>query len=211
MPRDFGTGILYLREGPDLRAPRSDTLPIYGSPDPASELRALFVFDQPEQHHYSYLVLSDQPDLVSNVLEFAYEESGLPLDSLAPGGWVRVIYARNQAGEPQKGWIEPRPDQVTHLLWRDHLQEQSLYFLSPEAEQFYAAPRGEPLSIPLQPLPGDYELIPVGVEGEWMQVRVVMPTVCVAEPGEEPTEQLAWIRYLHPDGRPRVWYYTRGC
>lgn len=209
--RDFGRGIVHLSASPGERVPRSDTVRIHRSPERTSEVRARFVFDQPDAYGYSYQLLGTQPGLVSNVLEFAYEESGLPVDSLPPGGWLRVVYAVDPEGEPQRGWVEFDPERLSYRSWRDHLPQHYLYFLSPESSQFHSSPEGERLALPLGPLPGDYEMIPVGVEGEWMQVRVRSPSDCTREPGQESTEQLAWIRYLQPDGRPRVWYYARGC
>lgn len=208
LQHDFGTGILFLAESPGGRGLRSDTVAIHGSPDPASEVKALFVFDQSDPNSWSYQIWNREQDLVSNMLEFAYEESGLPLDSLHPRGWARAIYARDSLGESQKGWVELRSGPLAHMLWTDHLPERGLYLLSPETREFFSEPQGEPLAIS----PGDaYELIPTRVQGNWMQVRVVTPSICGAAPGKEVRERIAWIRYWQPDGRPRVWYYARGC
>lgn len=205
---DFGTGILFLTEPPGGRYPRSDTIAIHASPDPTSRVKALFVFDQPDPNMWSYQVWSPEPDLHSNVLEFAYEVSGVPLDSLEPGGWARAVYARDSLQESRKGWVELPSGRVGHLLWRNHLPERSLYVVSPETTELFEAPEREPLAIPLG---DDHALTPMRVEGDWMQVRVATPSVCGAAPGEEIREAVAWIRYLQPDGRPRVWYSARGC
>lgn len=208
LQHDLGTGVLFLRESPGGQDPRSDTLAIHGSPDPASEVEALFVFDQPDPNSWSYQLWSREPDLISNVLQFAYEESGLPLDSIDHRGWARVLYAQDSVATPRNGWVKLRSGRVSHVLWREHIPERSLYFPSPETRMFYSAPRGQPLAISTG---DDYELIPLRVEGDWMEVRIVTPSACGAAPGEEIREQRAWIRYLQPDGRPRVWYYARGC
>lgn len=43
-----------------------------------------------------------------------------------------------------------------------------------------------------------------------MRVRPVAPSDYCDDPEQPRTAEL-WVRYLDHTGRPRVWYYTRGC
>lgn len=207
--QDLGTGVLHLVSSPaDGPYPREDTVLIHEAPDSASPVRAEFVLSKPVAHRYAYSVRTDRPDLIGNVLEFKYEESGLPLDSVTSAGWTRVVYARSHAGEFQVGWVAPEPERLAHVLWRDHLPQRSLYPLFPDQQPLRSAPGGEPISTP--EAEAGYELVPMRVEGEWMQVRL-RRSACHSGGGERHPERIAWIRYLDSDGRPRVWYYARGC
>lgn len=207
--QDFGTGVVHLVSSPaDGPYPREDTVLIHEAPDPASPVRAEFVLSKPVAHRYSYSVRTDRPDLISNVLEFRYEESGLPLDSVTSAGWMRVVYARSRAAEFQVGWVASEPGRLAQILWKDHLPQRSLYPLVPDAQPLRSAPGGEPISTPDEE--GGYELVPIRVEGEWMQVRL-RQSACRSGGREPGAERVAWIRYLDSDGRPRVWYYARGC
>jgi hypothetical protein len=205
---DLGAGVLFLPEPPDARVPRSDTVAIHAAPDAAAPVKARFVFDQPGPHGWSYQLWSGEAGLSSNVVEFAYEVSGIPFDSVAAGGWTRVVYGRGAPEGPRTGWVEPRAGTVENRLWRDVLPERSLHFLSPEMVAFHAAPDGPTHAFALD---DGYELGPQRVDGDWMEVRVTSPSACAAAAGQEVREHTAWIRFVDPDGRPRVWYHARGC
>lgn len=207
--QDLGTGVVHLAESPaNGRHPREDTVLIHEAPDPASPVRAEFVLSRPVANRYAYSVRSARPDLVSNVIEFRYEEAGLPLDSITSDGWMRVVYARSHAGEFQAGWVAPDPERLAHLLWADHLPRRALYSLHPDRQPLRSAPGGEPIS--LTEREAELDLVPVRVEGDWMEVRL-RESACTSRGGEPAEERSAWIRYLGPDGRPRVWYHARGC
>jgi hypothetical protein len=86
-----------------------------------------------------------------------------------------------------------------------------LFWLEGEAPALAETPGGAvtPFPVPVGP-DDDYIMWAEEARGEWLRVRVVSPADYCAEPGS-PGVWRGWIRYLREDGRPRVWYYTRGC
>ena len=149
-----------------------------------------------------------------NVLEFAYEEAGIPLDSLAAASsWARVILGFDKAGHPYPGWMSLDSARVKYLLWRKVLAGNDVFFLPDETPRFHAGPGGAELPVSVKTGANvDYILHPLEVRGSWLRVRVAQPAdICVGPDAPKSQTAEAWIRYLRPDGRPRVWYYTRGC
>lgn len=135
-----------------------------------------------------------------------------------------MIYGFAEA-EPRFGWVRREERRTKLLLWERELIDggRDLFFLAPaEGLALYDSPGGErvrlepaPVDDPRGGSPGnsvpDHRLEPLEVAGRWMKVRVVMPDYS-CQPAEGPTsERTAWIEYLDERGRPRVWYYTRGC
>jgi hypothetical protein len=126
-------------------------------------------------------------------------------------GWARVIYGQSDAG-PLRGWADTSAGGVRMLRWADLLQRYPLFLPDPEAAWFHDAPDGAVLDIRLAPAGAaiaDYHLEPLATDGEWMQVRIVVPSTCSGQPAS--SQRTAWIRYLDPNGRPLVWSRTRGC
>ncbi len=146
--------------------------------------------------------------LATNLLEFGYEEVGLPLDSLAAdGGWARVVPGFRKDGTPVHAWAAVG-GRVQVVRWPERLIERDLFFRDGVTPAFYAAPDGAPAAFPL---PGrDYILHPLEARGPWMRVRAVTPSDMCDTP-ESPRAAELWIRYLDERGRPLVWYHTRGC
>jgi len=219
--RDRGRGMVsHALESLDPDAwPAADTLRIHELPEKASAVIARFIFVAPAPHAWSYVVEADEADIESRALEFDYEILGLPVDSIEPeGAWVRVLYGRGPDGAPRHGWVRTQDGGGRVQLWEEILPERPLFFLGPaDRIRFHDRPGGDPVEIDLAPGPVatpptfDYRLEPLDVEGSWMKVRIVTPDdACVTEPVVA-REHEAWIRYLDDRGRPRVWYYTRGC
>lgn len=235
---DYGIGIVAfaasamegMAEGEDAGAefPRADTMLVLQAPAAGAPIVARFILRRPEAFSWSYALEAEEVGVEGNTLEFDYEELGVPVDSLAPGGeWVRVIYGF-AAAEPRYGWVrreEGREERRTRvILWERELLDggRSLFFSRPAGGlAFYDGPRGERVRLDLvatEDPPGDpltadfdYRLEPLEIVGRWMKVRVVTPDYsCQFDEG--PTrEEVVWIEYLDESGRPRVWYYARGC
>ena len=84
-----------------------------------------------------------------------------------------------------------------------------------DSARFHEAPEGPAAPFPLPPPgsggpPGDYILWPLERAGDWMRVRAVTPSDYCADP-PAPREDTLWIRWRGASGRPRVWFFTRGC
>jgi imidazolonepropionase-like amidohydrolase len=206
---EHGVGVVAFREPHASGLPRVDTLRIREQPNPSAPLQAMVVLD--ERGPGGWYTLLAGPHVQRNLAEIAYEELAVPFDSLA-GSWARVVYGRSAAGLPLRGWVDTRAGGVRTLRWADLLPKHALFFPDPAKARFHGAPGGALLDIPFTP-PGasaaDFDLQPIRAEGEWMQVRVVVPSVCSGLPTA--TERTAWIRYLDSSGRPLLRARTRGC
>lgn len=219
--RDRGQGVVShaLEAFSPAAWPAVDTMLIHEAPTASSPVVARFLFLVPEPYTWSYRLEAVEDDIESRALEFDYEILGLPVDSFVPDEpWVRVLYGRGPDAAGRYGWVRTGDGVAGSSRWEEILSERSLFFLGPADEiRFYDAPGGNPVDIDLAPglvaLPPtfDYRMEPLEVAGSWLQVRIVTPDdACVAE-RIETREQVAWIKYLDDRGRPRVWYYTRGC
>lgn len=220
--RDFGVGIISFASSPGagLELPAADTMVVYQSASVLSPVVARFLFRVPEAFVWDYHLETGEDGIKSNALEFGYEELGLPIDSLRPGGeWVRVIYGF--AGvEPKRGWVRRTEGQTQVMIWAEALLSngQPLFFAGPDkGVVFYDRPAGDRVALELvrgeKPSHStfDYRLEPLEVEGRWMKVRVVTPDATCESDSGETKESIVWIEYLDERGRPRVWYYARGC
>jgi hypothetical protein len=204
-----GVGVVAFREPGASGLPRVDTLTIRERPSPASPVLAMVVFD--ERGPGEWYTLLAAPGVQRNAAEIAYEELAVPFDSVA-GHWAHVIYGRSATGQPQWGWVETSANGVRTLRWADLLRQHTLYLADPVAARFHASPGGPPVEIPLAPPNStwpDYDLEPIEAAGEWMQVRIVVPSICSGLSGSR--GRVAWIQYLDSSGQPLVWPRTRGC
>lgn len=185
----------------------SDTLPLYARPG-ARQPIGRFLFASDGAGGWGYAI--EWPEsLTTNLLEYGYEEAGLPFDSLSPDErWARVIPGFTRGGSAVVAWA-PVSELVTIVRWREHLAEHDVFFRDGVSPAFYEAPDGRPVAFPL-PDTSDYILHPLAIRGTWMRVRAVTPSDMCADP-EAPTQAELWIRFLDPSGRPLVWYHTRGC
>lgn len=195
-----------------LSAPRSDAPPVG---------RAF-------HEDFRLFVEASEEGLVDGALEVGYEEQALPVLRSAPDGcWLEVSFAFDGDGEPRTGWVDRDHPGLEYHSWDGWLREQgALFFADPDSITFFTAPDGDPRERPLEPTAGslgfDYAMYPVSPDagsrsagGErWMEVRVVSPSDHCSDPDSAPEsslEERVWIRYLTDAGRPRVWYFTRGC
>ncbi|MDQ3207337.1 MAG: hypothetical protein M3Q37_01905 [Gemmatimonadota bacterium] len=210
---DRGIGIAYCSGGAGYGRVKADTLLIRAQPDPGSAVVGAFLYTELKPGiSWSYSV-GAPVRLRPNVLEFGYEESGIPLDSLAvAGSWGRVILGFHKDGAPYHGWMSLDSTRVKYLLWRKVLAHNRVFFLPGQPPRFYANPAGRKLPLSVETgSNADYILHPLEVRGPWMRVRVAEPAdICGSDAAKSRTAE-AWIRYLRADGRPLVWYYTRGC
>jgi hypothetical protein len=213
---DLGIGVFHFSWHEDRpRDASADTIRVRREPLPSSPVIARFIYTfgavaAPETA-WAWAVESAEDGLVSNEIEFGYEENGLPIDSIA-GDWLRVIYAMTDAGDPRIGWTQRRQDTGVRL-WREFLQDHNLFFLDDEKAAFHSSPGGA--RVPLQLADGanglpDYTMHPEEVAGPWMRVRLVTPSDFCSDP-VQPKRDTVWIRFLDERGRPTVFYHSRGC
>jgi hypothetical protein len=151
--------------------------------------------------------------LSPNVVEYGYEESGVPLDTLVAGkGWGRAILGFDDGGVPYRGWVRLDSTRVRHLLWKNVLAGNRVFFLPDASARFYDVPGGKPVPLKVKLDHTDYIMHPIEVRGSWLRVRVAQPAdICGGPDSGRVSSSLAWVQYLTARGRPRVWYHTRGC
>ena len=220
---DRGTGVVFLAAAPaGAPVPRSDTLLFRAAPSPGAPAVAALVVDHDAEGGWAYAVAAARP-VAPRLLEYGYEEAGVPIDSAdATGRWVRGMVGVTADGRPLTGWAELRDGHGARLLWAEHLRDQLIFPLDPEHLAFHATPGGAAVRIAppaaagrVSDAPGDARdvaIYPVEARGDWLRVRAVAPSdLCVPPDSVPRTETLAWIRYLDARGRPLVWYHTRGC
>jgi hypothetical protein len=201
---DHGRGVLHFRE-PAGAGVGTDTIALLDARDGA--LAGRFLREQTENGSWRYTVEQLRGDAMSaNLLEYDYEESGLPLEAIE-GGWAQVIHGLAADAAPRHAWVRLGPA-VAWRLWADELRVLPLFFRDGVEPALHDAPGGARIDFPL-PV-DDYTLEPDSAAGEWLRVRVTVPHPCSGDPAAR--QAVAWIRYLDmATGRPRVWYYTRGC
>jgi beta-lactamase class D len=222
---DRGVGVLAFAStaapGTTLEPPFADTMVVRERPEAGSTVLARFIFRVPEPFAWSYVLEPVEAGVRSNALEFEYEVDGLPIDSLGHGvveggsGWVRVVHGVASDGTPRTGWVRHDPDRTEIHLWASELPLRPLFFVGADAIAFHDAPGGTAVALDLARRgelgPPDYRLEPMAVEGRWMRARVVSPDASCDGEESGALERVVWIEYLDARGRPRVWYYTRGC
>jgi len=214
---DLGVGMVRIRpdpEGPPGQAP-PDTFWIRAAPGEGAPLVALAF-----HHGYELSLKAEREGLHDGAVEVAYEERALPvLDRTPDGRWLKVGYAFDDEGVSWTGWLDGEDPRAEYLAWSRWLQDwDTFYFVDPAEIAFHRGPEGNRVHLTLVPGAGswlfDYALYPIRTEGRWMEVWVVSPSDNCVHPDELPEEALemtAWIEALDPQGRPRIWTWTRGC
>jgi hypothetical protein len=149
------------------------------------------------------------------MIEFDYEIPGWAiLGFTGDSSWARVSLAPLDTAGPT-GWVA-LGDSVQALLWSRTLPTNPLFFLRPSDIAFYDAPTEAARTMrALVRRAGseelDYIMMPLEARGDWLRVVLQTPSTYCAFPEPEVKPDTLWIRYLRADGRPRVFYYTRGC
>lgn len=209
VPVDRGRGLVYLEADALGAEDGDDSLVVRTRPADDASIRAVLVRDADWTFH---LLAGDA--VRTGALEFGYEELALPVVTL-PGedGWGRVRYGYGASGESREGWVRSGAGQATFEAWSERLPGLPLYFEPPPSGPvLFRTPGGEAVvgGANELPPPGGYILHPLESRGDWLRVEVVAPSDYCAEV-TAPRRDTAWIRYLDAEGRPTVWYYTRGC
>lgn len=211
---DRGIGIAFFAAGPGTAAVVSDTALVYARPDRRAAVTGAFLYQETMRGRaYEYAVAARRR-LEPNVVEFAYEEAGIPLDSLTPDTrWGRVILGFDVRGAPYRGWVRLDSTRLSYKRWTQELPGRSLFFEPGSRRQLFDAPSGRPIATPLDAGAAvGHILHPLETKGHWMRVRLAVPAdICVGPDAPTPASLVGWIRYLDPTGRPLVWYYSRGC
>lgn len=212
-PGDLGVGVVFLRRAEDKGASAgTDTLLLRSMPDGrAAPVGAVLFTVSPANGVTSYAIAA--PDsLRPNLVEYGYEESGVPFDSLdAASRWARGILGFAADGTPRTGWIDTGLTGVGLVRWAQQLTGRPIYFPTPEKAAFFATPdSSRPLRVPAGGNDA-YAIHPLEARGPWLRARVAEPSDDCDPDARPRRTRTVWIRYLDERGRPTVWYYPRGC
>lgn len=208
---DRGIGIAYL-----VRAPSwgilDDTALVRARPDSAARVVGAFLFHQRVGGSVYHYGVAAAERLRPNVFEYGYEVMGVAIDSLtARGTWARVILGFDRRDAPYRGWVSLDSTHVSYLLWKKELARRDVYFILDHEPRFFLRPGGSELDLGIRK-GQSHVMHPIEARGPWLKVRVAQPAdICVLPHEVNSKITDAWIRYLTPEGRPRVWYGTRGC
>jgi hypothetical protein len=102
---DRGIGIAYLAKSPGRPEVMADTVWLRAYPDSAAKVVGAFLYEHTRVGIAWRNGVASTKRLRPNVLEFAYEEAGVPIDSLAAGnGWARMILGFDRHDAPYRGW-----------------------------------------------------------------------------------------------------------
>jgi len=213
-PTDRGIGIAHLTAVPGGGTTHGDTILLRRRPDTAAEVIGAFLYSEIQPGRAWRYSVAAPMRLRPNVLEFAYEEAGVPLDSITDdASWGRAVLGFEAGGAPYRGWVRLDLVRVNYRLWARELPEHRLFFLRKQGGRVFERPGGQVLAaIPVSENHRDYILHPLASRGAWLRVRLARPAdICVGPEAPAPDTIVGWIRYLDASGRPLVWYYTRGC
>ena len=211
-PTDLGVGVVFLRRAEDKSGTiGTDTLIIRSAPNAGSPPVGALLFVVSANGVTSYQ-LTAADSLTPNLVEYDYEESGIPFDSTdATGHWLHALLGSTGDGTMRTGWVDTTRTGIGTVRWTEQLRDRPIFFPKPDRAAFFVTPdSATPVAAPRG---GDdaYAMHPVEVRGPWMRVRVVTPSDnCEPDPAPGRTREL-WIRYLDDRARPNVWYYARGC
>lgn len=212
---DRGIGIVDFTVLPDS-AHVADTVVFHASPraskSAAPTARWIRTSDHGNELRHR---LVGPPLLEPNFLEYGYELVGIPYDSVsADGRWARVLLGVDSAGTMVRGWTQLNAEHVVSFAWSELIEEKGVvYPLDPVRAEFAGVPGGSPQpALGTQYRAGEQLLEILERQGAWLKVRFISADqVCGELPPDEGTFTIAWIRFLAADGRPLVWYFTRGC
>lgn len=202
---DKGIGIVFfLQSAPTLDNPKGDSVMIYSGPNLRSGFIDKFIFN-PEDRFKQLISTKYQS---SGSIEFDNETFGLPVCSTR-ARWYEVIYDKNK----QPGFVKTSKSKLKYLTWKELLPQKFLFFQSVSDIQFFDKPNGKRQEFELalsENQKYDYIMKPIKTKGNWMKVEIVTPSNNCHFP-EIIIKGIFWVKYLDDNGRPLVWYFTRGC
>ncbi|MCX6828310.1 MAG: hypothetical protein NT002_03390 [candidate division Zixibacteria bacterium] len=218
--KDYGIGVIYFSaHGVNSSSFQTDSMSIFAEPSRSSKIIAKLrqIAPKGDKAPYQYIVTPSMRGVSKNIVEFAYEESGLPFDSVnETRNWVRAVYGLSDSNISYKGWVEVQSPHTEIIFWSVKLKQRDVFFLSiSPVPKFFDEPNGNEVEFPLVEFKYgerryNYIMHPLKSEGSWLQVLVVTPSDFCENP-LNPKKKILWIRYLDDSGRPLVFYYSRGC
>ncbi len=210
--RDYGLGIVDYSYF--YNHPNDYVIQIYSEPDTLSEVVAHYSVD----NWTLYFVESDSCIRSSRQIEWDYEILGFAILAFnSDSSFAEVSLDPWNISNPPKGWIHLLQANFNVLFWSEYLLERTgLFFMNPDSISFFedqslsinkdislVATENERLY--------DYIMKPIEANDLVLKVELYTPSTLCGNETLDIVPDTVWIRYLKPDGRPRVFYYARGC
>jgi hypothetical protein len=214
-PNDLGHGTLAPNIDLEARSgfPYGDTVFFRAAPDTSAEVVGALAFVLETSGSLVAQAVWAPRTLTSNSVELSADEVGIPYDSVdASGRWHRAILGFTDDDKPWLGWTMLGDSVLGRTVWKERLAETMLYFRDFDSGDFHAAPGGRVVATARELAKGGFDITGGEVRGQWMRVTVEHPGEnCEGElPANRRADQY-WIRAFDERGRPRVFYFTRGC
>ena len=213
-PSDLGHGVVYVVQRHDTVTPypRVDTLWFRAAPDSGSAVVGAVVTNLRAAGWARYADVWAPEPLTGNWVEFEYDESGIPFDSVDAGGsWHRTILGFARDGSPWLGWAALGDSVLARVTWKEKLVDNSIYFRDFHAGSFHAQPDGPVVTTPMALADSGFDVTSGEARWPWLRVKVEHPgDVCNGAP-ENRRADYYWVRALDDRGRPLVFFPTRGC
>ena len=207
---DRGTGVIGFANRKDAPVPRIDTLIFRAEPNDSAAVVGYFMVrtDTSASAPWHWGVKAPELDK-PNLLEYEDGVAGVPTDSAtANGRWVRGLLGTDKNVQMLTGWADARPRTLTKRQWATYLRRMPIFVLDTTTGASATTPEGTTHPLP----PDDYQLHALTeARGRWLQVRVVSPPDRCTSDKSPRTTTTEWVEYLDARGRPKFWYYLKGC
>ena len=213
-----GIGVVFF----SINGTQTDSTTIYKQPkETSNELATYRIIVAADKMGYQYSVTNPKYKVIAGQVEYGYEISGIPIDSVdETKSWVQVTVAYPEVNIISKGWIKVKKSNMDYLEWKNVLPKEAVLFFDPfpKSIEFFDSVEGKPVHFKLEHYNDyntgqrhyNYVLHPLETKGSWMKVKVVTPSDFCDQP-KDPRNKILWIKYLDKDGVPLVFYPTRGC
>ena len=213
-PSDLGHGVVYVAQPHDTIAPypRVDTIWFRAAPDTRSDIVGAAVTNIRAEGWPQFADVWAPEPLTGNWVEFEYEGSGIPFDSIDAGGsWHRTILGFTRVGAPWIGWVALGDSMLQRVTWKEKLVDNAIYFRDFYTGAFHAEPDGPVVTTPMALADSGFDVTSVEARWPWLRVKVEHPgDMCNGAP-ENRRADYYWVRALDDRGRPLVFFPTRGC
>ncbi len=157
----------------------------------------------------------------TGMIETGYEMPTFIVLEARSDGWLNIRYRPGNDKAEGTAWVhECYLPQDQHAMrfepWESLFLGDSispLFFRTKVRHALRAGPGVEHERVRWVPAdPDAYALEPLEVQGDWMRVRVKVPSDYCAGPDEVKAQvHEGWIKWRDAEIGPWVWYYTRGC
>ena len=214
-PSDLGHGVLYPRLDFGSRSgfPHGDTIFFRARPDTSANVVGALAFVLETSGSGLQQAVWAPVALTDNSVGISADDTGIPFDSVDPSGrWHRAILGFTEEQQPWMGWVQLGDSALSRMVWKEKFTETMIYFLHIDDTPFHSTPGGPIVTTPRALAADGFDVTGLEVRGEWLRVKVEHPGEnCTGDVFANRRADEYWIRAFEEDGRPRVFFHTRGC